>query len=63
MREFPKNRAMTSRWKKSKIARDLYDQSKNLDYKEMFSLFFALSILGLTFWGMIKIIKLILTVW
>jgi hypothetical protein len=63
MRGFPKNKTMPSRWKQSKVARELYDQSKNLDFKEMFSLFFALSILVITFWGMIKIIKFILIVW
>lgn len=54
---------MPSRWKKSKVARELYYQSKNLDFKEMISLFFALLIFGLTFWVMVKVIRFILIVW
>lgn len=53
---------MTTRWKKSKIAREIYQQSKSLDFQEIFSLFFGIALLLLFVWGWIKVIKLIILV-
>jgi len=50
---------MTSRWKQSKAAREIYRQTKCLDIAEIFSLFLGLSTLLLLILGAIKLIQLI----